>query len=134
MFLLWPRRHIDSLLARIVPHSQERWIPFFRFAAFLRREASVLSSSSPLSLVGASAATCAVFSLWSCPKCSGAENPARRSHQGPICHLTGLTCVDACITDALKWLLATLRGDGQSQSVHSLSDEELLSFVCVAVG
>lgn len=76
-------------------------------------------------------------SVWSCPECSGAENPetACRANQEPpgtdLLSCSACTCIQCCITDALKWLLGSLRDNAKSKRVYSLSYEEPLSITSV---
>lgn len=52
--------------------------------------------------------------MWSCPECSGAENP-ENSAQSQAEAFRDRSVI--LLTGALKWLLSSLRGDGKSKSV-----------------
>lgn len=64
---------------------------------------------------------------------AGAENPetARGADREPpetdLLSCSACTRTQRCITDALKWLLSSLRGNGKSKGVYSLPYEEPLS-------
>lgn len=78
-------------------------------------------------------------SAWSCPECSGAENPetACRANQEPpgtdLLSCSACTRIQRCIACALKWLLGSLGANGQSKRVYSLSHEELSSITSVYI-
>lgn len=66
-----------------------------------------------------------------------AEPTEGRRGDRSVISLRARTCIQRCsITDALKWLLGSLKGDDKSKRLYSLSYEVLLSVmsVCNAEG